>query len=165
MMKRLMMFFAALTISGTMWAQDVFTVVYAVSDDGFVNVREKPSSKARVLTKLYMFSHGLGEGVLRGKSGNWTKVSVGKTTGWAYSKYVGSMNWYKGDGSPRLVAALTSTPIYRESMEDAAKHPLFTTVKKGTVIADKFEEDGEYYVLTTAHDYLFVKKTDAKIVR
>ena len=159
------MIIATLAISASMWSQEVFTVAFAVSDDGFVNVRERPSSKARVLTKLYMFSHGLGEGVLRGKSGNWTKVSVGKTTGWAYTKYVGTMNWYKGTGSPRLVAALPNTPIYRESMEDAAKHPLFTTVKKGTVIADKFEEDGEYYVLITAHDNLFIKKTDAKIVR
>ena len=164
-MKRILMIIATLAISASMWSQEVFTVAFAVSDDGFVNVRERPSSKARVLTKLYMFSHGLGEGVLRVKSGNWTKVSVGKTTGWAYTKYVGTMNWYKGTGSPRLVAALPSTPIYRESMEDAAKHPLFTTVKKGTVIADKFEEDGEYYVLTTAHDNLFIKKTDAKIVR
>lgn len=159
------MIIATLALSASMWSQDVFTVVYAVSDDGFVNVREKPSGKARVLTKLYMFSHGLGEGVQRGKSGNWTKVSVGKTTGWAYTKYVGSMNWYKGDGSPRLVAALPNTPIYRESMEDAAKHPLFTTVKKGTIIADTFEEDSEYYILITAHDNLFVKKTDAKIIR
>lgn len=164
-MKRILMIIATLAISASMWSQEVFTVAFAVSDDGFVNVRERPSSKARVLTKLYMFSHGLGEGVLRGKSGNWTKVSVGKTTGWAYTKYVGTMNWYKGTGSPRLVAALPNTPIYRESMEDAAKHPLFTTVKKGTVIADKFEEDGEYYVLITAHDNLFIKKTDAKIVR
>ncbi len=158
------MIIATLAIGATMWSQEVFTVVYAVSDDGFVNVRERPSSKARVLKKLYMFSHGLGQGVLRGKSGNWTKVSVGKTTGWAYSKYVGSQNWYKGDGSPRLVAASTTTPIYTESYEDAAKHPLFTTVKKGTIIADTFEEDADYYILTTAHDNLFIKKKDAIVV-
>ena len=163
-MKRLVILFAAMAIGCAAWAQDVFTVVYAVSDDGFVNVRERPSGKARVLTKLYMFSHGLGQGVLRGKSGKWTKVSVGNVTGWAYSKYVGSQNWYRGDGSPRLVAAAATTPIYTESYEDAAEHPLFTTVKKGTVIADTFEDGGEYYVLTTAHDNLFIKKTDARVV-
>ena len=44
MMKRMMMFFAALLMCGTMWAQEVFTVVYATSDDGFVNVRERSSA-------------------------------------------------------------------------------------------------------------------------
>lgn len=163
-MKRFIMFFAALTMGATLWAQQVFTVVYATSDDGFVNVRQRPSTKAPILTQLYMFSHGLGTGVLRGQSGNWSKVSVGKITGWAYSKYVGTQDWYRGQGHDKLVAALDNTPIYRESFEDSADHPLFTTVSKGTIIADQYEEDEEYYILTTAHDYLFIKKSDVRVV-
>ena len=162
--KRFLSVVAALMMGCAIWAQDVLTVVYATSDDGFVNVRQKPSMKAPVLTKLYQFSHGLGSGVLRGKSGNWCKVSVGKVTGWAYAKYVGEMNWYEGSGKPRLVAAKENTPIYAESMEDGSHDILFATVGKGTIIADKFQEDGAYYVLMTAHDNLFIKKTDAKIV-
>ena len=151
-------------MGATMWAQQVFTVVYATSDDGFVNVRQRPSTKAPVLTQLYMFSHGLGSGVLRGQSGNWSKVSVGNVTGWAYSKYVGTQDWYRGQGHDKLVAARDNTPIYRESMEDGSKHPLFTTVSKGTIIADEYQEDDVYYILTTAHDNLFVKKSDMKVV-
>ena len=151
-------------MGSVMWAQNVFTVVYATSDDGFVNVRKQPSMKAPVVSKLWMFNHGLGNGVLRGKSGKWSKVSVGKVTGWAYSKYVGEMNWYEGNGRPKLVAAKENTPIYAESMEDGSNNIFFTSVSKGTIIADKFEDDGDYYMLMTAHDNLFIKKTDAKVV-
>ena len=164
-MKRFLSVMFALMVGCTIWAQDVFTVVYATSDDGFVNVRKQPSMKAPVLAQLWVFNHGLGNGVLRGKSGKWCKVSVGKVTGWAYAKYVGEMNWYEGNGQPRLVAAKDNTPIYAESMEDGSTNIFFTSVSKGTIIADKFQEDGEYYVLMTAHDNLYIKKTDAKIVR
>ena len=163
-MKRILLFFATLMLSANMWAQQVFTVVYATSDDGFVNVRRQPSTKAPVLTKLYTFSHGLGQGVLRGKSGKWSKVSVGNITGWAYTKYLGTQDWYNGQGHDKLVAIRNNTPIYSESFEDGSKHPLFTTVSKGTIIADEYNEEGEYYVLVTAHDYLFVKKKDVKVV-
>ena len=118
-MKRFFSIMAALMVGCAIWAQDVLTVVYATSDDGFVNVRKNPSMKAPVLTKLYVFSHGLGQGVLRGKSGNWGKVSVGKTTGWAYSKYVGEQTWYEGNGQPKLVATKASTPIYTDNYKDA----------------------------------------------
>ena len=43
-MKKIMMLFAALMMCGLLWSQEVFTVVYAVSDDGFVNVRQRPSA-------------------------------------------------------------------------------------------------------------------------
>ncbi len=164
-MKRILSFLAAVTICGIMQAQEVFTVVYATSDDGFVNVRATPSSKARILDKLWMFNHGLGDGVKRGTRGNWTKVSVGKVTGWCYSKYVGTQTWYKGDGSPRLVAVRENTPIYRENYEDGVPNVYFTTVNKGTIIADEFTEDEKYYILKTAHDNLFIRKSDAKVVR
>lgn len=164
-MRRFFVLFAALIMGAAVWAQQpVFTVVYATSDDGFVNVRQRPSTKAPILTQLYMFSHGLGSGVLRGQSGNWCKVSVGKVTGWAYSKYVGSQNWYSGQGHDKIVAARDHTPIYRESYEDGSKYPLFTTVDRGTIIADNYDEDGEYYVLKTAHDFLFIRKTDVRVV-
>ncbi len=163
-MKRLLTFFAALMIGTSLWGQQIFTVVFATSDDGFVNVRERPSSKAPILAKLWIASHGLGNGVLRGLSGNWSKVSVGDVTGYAYSKYVGSMDWYLGNGSNKIIATRDDTPIYVESHEDASTYLLFAKVPRGTVIADQFEENNEYYILTTAHDNLFIKKGDAKVV-
>lgn len=162
-MKRMMMFFAALLMCGTMWAQQVFTVVYATSDDGFLNVRERPSSKARVLGKLWMLNHGLGDGVWYEERGSWTRVKVGDVMGWCYSKYVGKLTWYKGTGRQVLVGAMDNTPVWRESMEDAAKHLYFATVPKGTIIADEFYDAGEYWELRTAHDNLYIRKTDAEV--
>ena len=73
-MKRLSILLFALMMCSVMWAQEVFTVVYATSDDGFVNVRERPSAKAKVLGELWMQFHGLGGGVLLEQQGKWTKV-------------------------------------------------------------------------------------------
>ena len=56
-------------------------------------------------------------------------------------------------------------PIYGEDYVGEGKYPLFTTVKKGTTIADHFEEEDGYYVLLTGHDYLFIKKQDVKLVK
>ena len=163
-MKRIFSFFFACLLSSAMYSQGVFTVVYATSDDGFVNVRERPTMKAGVVEKVWMFNHGLGNGVLRQRGDKWWKVSVGKTTGWAYAKFLGTMTWLKGNGSKRLIAAREHTNIYREDYRDGSKTQWFASVKKGTIIADDFEVEYDYYVLKTAHDNLYIKKTDA-IVR
>lgn len=165
MTKRLMTILAAGMLCGTMWAQKVFTVVYATSEDGFVNVRERPTVQAPEVGKVWMLNHGLGDGVLVDSSSKWWKVSVGKVTGWANSKYLGTLRWYDGKGAAKLVAARDWTPIYRENMEDGSKPLWFAKVKKGTIIADKFKAEGEYYLLTTAHDNLYVKRSDVKVVR
>lgn len=159
------LFFSTFAIASTLQAQNIFTVVYAESDDGFVNVRSQPSNKGRVLTKLNQFYHGLGEGVLCGEKGNWCKVRVGNVTGWAYSKYVGRQTWFTGQGRTRLVANKTNTPIYGEDYTGERGLPLFTTVSKGTIIADTYEDNGEYYILTTAHDNLSIRKSDVRVVR
>lgn len=139
----------------------VFTVVYAESDDGFLNVRSEPSMNGKVLTKLWMQDHGLGRGVLLEKGKQWSKVSVDGIEGWVYTKYLGQMTWMAGSG-PKIVANKNAV-IYCEDNAEGTLKP-FYTVSKGTIIADTFFEhsfDGvEYYELRTGHDYLFVKKTD-----
>ena len=140
---------------------EVLTVVHATSDDGFLNVRSQPSTKAPVLTKLWMLSHGMGNGVLREKGEKWSKVSVGDVTGWVYTKYMGSQTWYDGKGATKLIAARDNTPIYGENYADADDYPLFTTVGKGTILGDHYEEYQGYYLLRTAHDNLYIKKEDA----
>ena len=143
--------------------QEVLTVVYATSDDGFLNVRAQPSSNGAIIGKLWMQSHGLGSGVLRQKGEQWSKVSVGDVTGWVYTKYMGTQSWYNGSGRNILVAKLDNTPIYGENYADEGPYPFFTTVKKGTILADEYDEIEGYYVLKTGHDYLFIKKNDAEI--
>ena len=139
----------------------VFTVVYAESDDGFLNVRLSPSMKGEIATKLWMLDHGLGRGVLLEKGKQWSKVSVDGIEGWVYTKYLGQMTWMAGSG-PKIVTNKNAV-IYCEDNAEGTLKP-FYTIPKGTIIADTFFEhsfDGvEYYELRTGHDYLFVKKTD-----
>lgn len=153
------------SISVQAQAPDVFTVVYATSDDGFMNIRSQPSNSGKVLGKLWMLFHGLGNGVLRENGEKWSKVSIGEVTGWVYNKYIGAQTWYDGTGKYVLVANREDMPIYGENyVDDAGEYPLFTTVSKGTVIADQYDEIEGYYVLITGHDYLFIKKGDVELV-
>jgi outer membrane protein assembly factor BamB len=138
----------------------VFTVVYAESDDGFLNVRLAPSMKGEIATKLWMLDHGLGRGVLLEKGKQWSKVSVDGIEGWVYTKYMGQMTWMAGSG-PKIVANKNAV-IYCEDNAEGTLKP-FYTVSKGTIIADTYFEHGDYYELRTGHDYLFVKKTDVLI--
>ena len=110
-----------------------------------------------------MQSHGMGNGVLREKGATWSKVSVGDVTGWVFTKYMGSQTWYDGKGATKLIAARDNTPVYGENYADADEYPLFTTVKKGTILGDHYEEYQGFYLLRTAHDNLYIKKEDAVI--
>lgn len=144
----------------------VFTVCFAVSDDGYLNIRSQPSMNGEIQGQLWMQDHGLGRGVLLEKGKTWSKVRVGNVTGWVYNKYLGQMTWM-GSGGPKIIANKSMTPIYCENNADGGLD-LFTTVEKGTIIADTYFEhdfgDGvKYYELRTGHDYLFVKKTDVEV--
>lgn len=143
--------------------KQVFTVVYATSDDGFVNIREQPSSKAKVLGELHTPFERLGEGVLIEKGDDWCKVNVRDVIGYVYTKYIGFETWYEGSGDSILVANIPKTIIYENAeVEDG---PLkFSVVEKGTILGDRFENFGEYYVLPTAGNYLLVRKEDSRIV-
>jgi len=143
---------------------NIFTVVYATSDDGFVNVRESPSAKAAILDTLWMMFHGLGNGVLVEDQVGWSKVQVGEHVGWVNNRYIDYQRWYDGEGDSILVAVKDPTPLYGENYADEGDYPLFTTVKKGTILADDFIIHEGYYNLLTGHDYIFIKLEDAQIV-
>ena len=143
---------------------NIFTVVYAISDDGFVNVRETPSAKAAILDTLWMMFHGLGNGVLIEDQVGWSKVQVGEHVGWVNNRYIDYQRWYDGEGDSILVAAKDPTPLYGENYAGEGDYPLFTTVKKGTILADDFIIHEGYYNLLTGHDYIFIKLEDAQIV-
>lgn len=174
-MKRLMLFFAALVMCGAMYAQGVLTLVGGNAYDGFVSIRQSPSSKARVLGKLYNVDGGMFDGLKLGKQGNWTKVKFGGVVGWCYSKYVQEISWYDGSGRYIIVAAKANTPIYGEQNEEG--DPAWVTVPKGTIIADYNSEDiveGENnfvdigdgcYILRTGHWCYWVSKSDVIVKR
>jgi len=165
-MKKVFLFLAAIMLCSVMYAQSTFTVVYADSYDGFVSIRQTPSSKAKVLGRLNSMTYGLGDGILLGQQGNWSKVKVGNTVGWCYSKYVGKINWVSGKGKNILVAAKANVPIYGESYDGESDHgDVFARVNKGTIIADTYSVDGAYYVLETAHSTLLVRKSDVVVKR
>ena len=140
-------------------ADNVFTVVYATSDDGYLNVRTQPSMKGKIIGRLEMMHHGRGDGVLVKYGPSWSRVCVGEVEGYVYTKQMGRQTWYDGKGKQTLIAR-DYILIYAEDFSDSGQMPFFCSVEKGTIIADHFREEGDYYVLETAHDNLFVKKSD-----
>lgn len=164
MMKRIMMIVAALMMCGSMWSQNVMQVVYAESEDGFVNIRKSPSANAAIVGKVWEPNSGLGTAVKIGEQGKWVKVSDGNVVGWCNGNYLGYQDWYTGYGSKILVAKKANTPVYVETYEGNGGYQLFGRVPKGTIITDEFDDyDGKYYVLTTAHDALFIRKSDVTV--
>ena len=89
------------------------------------------------------------------------QVSVDGVVGWVYNKYLGTTTWMAGSG-PQIVANKEATPIYCDDYANGG-HKLFTTVSKGTIIADTYFDGGDYYELHTGHDYLLIKKTDVTV--
>ena len=143
-------------------APKLFTVVYATSSDGFLNLREKPSTSSRILGRLNSKSHDLGNGVLLEQGDQWSKVSINGTVGYVYTKYMGKQTWFDGKGKTILVAR-DNINVYAEDFSDSGRMPVFSTLKAGTIIADRYSDEGEYYRLVTGHDCLFVKKTDVQV--
>ena len=141
----------------------VFTVLYATSQDGVVNVRTKPNTRGRIVGEIHAMYHGIGDGILL-KEGNWHKViaSNGKV-GYANSKILGKITWY--DGGRRAIVAKADCPVYGENFKDGVieANPPICKLAKGTIIAERYEEDERYYQLTSAHDYLFIPKRYCKV--
>lgn len=141
----------------------VFTVVYATSDDGFLNVRDEPSNSGRVLTKLRQQAFGLGDGVLIEKGESWSKVLAHGEIGWCYNKYLGFQSWYTGTGRRVLMANKDNTFVYEDDWAGEGHYRVFASVKKGTIIADDYSEDEEFYYLMTADIPLMVSKSDITV--
>lgn len=157
-MKKIFFTFLLLCAALSAKSQKVFTVLYATSDDGFVNVRTAPNASAQKVGEIHEFMHGTGDGVLLSR-GKWHKVKTSNgRVGYANSRYLGEINWMHG--SQRTLVAKGATPIYYESFADDGR-PLtvFTTVPAGTLIANEYVDNGNYYYLQTAHDGYLVKKS------
>ena len=159
-MKKIFVLLSLVLMCGALKAQEVFTVVYTTSDDGFLNVRSEPSNRGRILTTLGPDFHGLGDGVLVERGPQWSKVSVNGKTGWVYNKFLGTQTWYTGRGRHKLISNRDNMPLYGEDFSGENHKPVLFTVKKGIILADDYTEEGGYYILWTAHDNLFIRKKD-----
>jgi len=165
-MKRIFLSLCFILTCGLMWAQKELIVCYATSDDGFLNVRVEPSSKAEIITTLPMAFHGLGRGILLEKGSQWSQIQIGDKIGWVYSKYMGTQGWYTHNGKPKLVAKKIVTPLWTDNYaDDGLQYLYYGSVCEGCIIADEYEllKNG-YYVLKTGHDYIFVNEDDVKVV-
>ena len=156
-MKKGLLIALMLCICGFVNAQRVFTLVYAISDDGFVNIRATPSASGKVVGQVYGMLHGLGNAEKIGQVDGWTKVKKDNVVGYARTKYLECQTWCNG-GSPRIVAK-KATPIYGEDFSgDLGERPA------GTIIADTYKSHGNYYMLTSGHDNLYIPKSCVKLV-
>ena len=164
-MKRFFLSLSLMLTCCVLWSQSVLKVCYATSDDGFLNVRVEPSSKAEILTTLPMAFHGLGRGILIEEGQQWSEVRILNQTGWVYTKYMGTMGWYTQNGQPKLVAKKIVTPLWTYNYaDDGPQYLYFGSVREGCIIADEYELlPNGYYVLKTGHDYIFVNKDDVTV--
>ena len=87
-MKKGLLIALMLCICGFVNAQRVFTLVYAISDDGFVNIRATPSASGKVVGQVYGMLHGLGNAEKIGQVDGWTKVKKDNVVGYARTKYL-----------------------------------------------------------------------------
>lgn len=65
--------------------QQAIIIVYSNSYDGYINIREQPSSKSKILGK---FPNGPQGAKLLSVEGNWSKVDLNGVVGYVYSSYV-----------------------------------------------------------------------------
>lgn len=65
--------------------QQAVITVYSNSYDGYINIREQPSSKSKILGK---FPNGPQGAKLISVEGNWSKVDLNGVVGYVYSSYV-----------------------------------------------------------------------------
>lgn len=85
--------------------------------------------------------------------------------GYARTKYLECQTWCNG-GSPRIVAK-KATPIYGEDFSGESATGVGSklyTVPAGTIIADTYKSHGNYYMLTSGHDNLYIPKSCVKLV-
>lgn len=141
-----------------------FTLVYATSSDGYLNVREEPSMKAKVIDRLNAKQGGLGEAELLKTMGEWSRIFIHGKVGYVYTKYMGKQTWYNGKGDDLMIAHSMQTPIYADEFDENGNRPIRFILNGGVVIGDKFSyPGGDYFVLTTPENYLFVKRDDVLI--
>ena len=114
-----------------------------------------------------MQNHGLSSAMLIEKCGKWWKIiSEGENeiSGYAYSPYLGIQNWYSGKGKKILIVKTDVNCYLEDYSGESEVGTQLWVIHAGTIIADENFEDGEtYWILNTAHDNLYIPKSQVEV--
>ena len=145
----------------------IYTRVGAADEQGAA-IYEHPYQNARIIGSIYECYHGLCNAVLIKNLGDWYLINYGGTIGYVQASQTGLQSWYDGDGELIIIAAKPKTYIYEDYYDEDDDDGIVITgeyVGVGTILTDRVEEFSDnYYVLITAHDYLYVHKDDVEII-
>ena len=133
------------------------------NDDDLVNIYLEPDLQSLVVGQLVGSVHGLDPSLLLQYDDRWSKIEMGGVIGYVESAKVDFQTWYNHTGSYVLVSIKDNTPIYVEDYSGEDSPQKLDVIPKWTIITDTMISSGDYYILETAHDYLFVKKSDVRI--
>ena len=137
-----------------------------------INVYSEPSISSRIVRELEPCYEGLCEEEIISMQGNWYEVAGGYVLG----AQVDAQTWYTGTGEYVIVATNPKTHIYAEEYNfETDEEEIYETdeyVMPGTIIGDLGPNGGienryiqdEYYMLMTAHNYLYVHKDDVQVL-
>jgi hypothetical protein len=133
-------------------------------DGEVVYIYEAPNINSKRVGELGYFYHGLYSDQLIRDLGDWLEIDGG----YVLADQADVQTWYGGKGEYIIVAAQPRTYIYAEGYDPDLDDVLITEsgmyVVQGTVIADEVQIVGEYYLLMTAHDYLYVHRSDVQVL-
>lgn len=163
-MKRILLLLALIAITLSASSQNVFKLVHSKEGIPYVNVRKAPSRKARKIGEIMPFMYGFGNAMVLGYSGKWTKVLCDGKVGYAYSPYLEEQCWYSKDAKEWIVA-VRKTKIYRSDSGEDPNGYVFQVVEPGTIIMSNGTCYEGRYCISGAHDHLYFKKKDVKVVR
>jgi hypothetical protein len=131
-------------------------------------IYEHPYPGATKIGSLFYCFYGLCPATLIKNLGDWYLIDDGGTIGYVRANEAGLQSWYRGDGDYIIIAAKPKTYIYVESYDEEDGEGIAISreyVAMGTILTDQIEEfNQDFYVLMTAHDYLYVHKNDVEII-
>ena len=130
-------------------------------------IYEHPDLNAKTIGILSYCYHGLCGATLIKNLGDWYLIDDG-VIGYVQASESVLQSWYDGNGDSIMIAAKPKTYIHMDYYGEDDDDGIVITgeyVAKGTILTDRIERWGEdFYVLLTAHDYLYLHKDDVEII-
>lgn len=141
----------------------VFTLVSSKSETKYIDVFAEPSFDSKKKTWISPRFIGLADGFLIEEGEVWSLVSRSNIKGWVLSDEIEKQTWYTGNGGSVLVTAHNKTPLFTKSLAcdgDEVFYDFFLQIDEGIILADRYDEDEQYFILRADDESLYVKKKD-----